>query len=163
MANEGSSAAKSGKLNITRTKVWVGLVSLLLVFYLVVMAQRAVLLMGDSEWVAKLMGVAYLVIPFVAAWALVSEILFGARTESMAKILDAEGGLPEDRLPRTPAGRIVRSAADAEFDKYKLEAEAAPDDWRSWFRLSCAYDAAGDRKRARQAMRDAIALFRAAK
>ena len=163
MANQRRPAAKAGKLNITRTKVWVGLVSLLLVFYLVVMAQRAVLLMGDSEWVAKLMGVAYLVIPLVAAWALVSEILFGARTESMAKALEAEGGLPEDNLPRTPGGRIVRAAADAEFEKYKLEAEEAPADWRSWFRLSCAYDAAGDRKRARQAMRDAITLFRTAK
>ena len=162
MAKQPRPAAKAGTFNITRTKIWVGLVSLLLVLYLVVMTPRAVLLMGDPEWVAKLMGVAYLVIPFVAAWALVSEILFGARTESMAKTLEAEGGLPEDKLPRTPGGRIVRAAADAEFGKYKLEAEEAPDDWRSWFRLSCAYDAAGDRKRARQAMRDAIALFRKA-
>ncbi|MBP2411279.1 hypothetical protein JOF48_000078 [Arthrobacter stackebrandtii] len=147
-------------MKITKTKIWVGLIALLLVFYMVVMLQRAVLLMGDPDWIAKLMGAAYLVIPFVAAWALVSEVLFGARTEAMAKILEAEGGLPEDNLPRTPGGRIVRSAADAEFEKYKEEAEAAPDDWRSWFRLSCAYDAAGDRKRARKSMRDAIALFR---
>ncbi|AIY03883.1 hypothetical protein ART_4284 [Arthrobacter sp. PAMC 25486] len=160
MANQAETATKAARMKITKTKVWVGLIALLLVFYLVVMLQRAVLLVGDSDWIAKLMGVAYLVIPFVAAWALVSEILFGARTESMAKVLDAEGGLPEDNLPRTPGGRIVRAAADAEFEKYKVEAEAAPDDWRSWFRLSCAYDAAGDRKRARKAMRDAIALFR---
>jgi hypothetical protein len=72
------------------------------------------------------------------------------------------GGLPEDNLPRTPAGRIIREAADLEFEKYRLEAQAAPEDWRSWFRLSCAYDAAGDRKRARAAMRDAVRLFRAA-
>ncbi|MGA7206466.1 MAG: hypothetical protein WBX27_17775 [Specibacter sp.] len=130
---------------------------------MVVMIQRSFTLMFVSpEWEAKAMGAAYFVIPFVAAWALISEVLFGARTEKMAKILEAEGGLPEDTLPRTPGGRIVRSAADAEFEKYKAEAEAAPEDWRSWFRLSCAYDAAGDRKRARKSMRDAIALFRAA-
>lgn len=152
--------AAVSKMKITKTKIWVALIALLLVFYLVVMMQRAVLLLADPDWIAKLLGVAYLVIPFVAAWALVSEIMFGARTEQMAKILEAEGGLPEDNLPRTPGGRIVRGAADAEFEKYKLEAEAAPEDWRSWFRLSCAYDAAGDRKRARKAMRDAIALFR---
>jgi predicted TPR repeat methyltransferase len=79
----------------------------------------------------------------------------------MAKVLEAEGGLPVDNLPRTPAGRIVRAAADAEFEKYRVEAEVAPEDWRSWFRLSCAYDAAGDRKRARESMRDAVRLFRA--
>ncbi|MFP5313070.1 MAG: hypothetical protein ACLGH7_11835, partial [Actinomycetes bacterium] len=75
---------------------------------------------------------------------------------------EAEGGLPVDELPRTPGGRIVRAAADAEFEKYRAEAEAAPGDWRSWFRLSCAYDAAGDRKRARASMRDAVKLFTAA-
>lgn len=147
-------------MNLSKTKIWVALIALLLVFYMVVMMQRAVLLMAGSEWIAKLLGVAYLVIPLVAAWALISEIAFGARTEKMAKILESEGGLPEDNLPRTPGGRIVREAADREFEKYKLEAEAEPEDWRSWFRLSCAYDVAGDRKRARKAMRDAIALFR---
>ncbi|NVM95201.1 hypothetical protein [Arthrobacter wenxiniae] len=148
-------------IRISRTKIWVGLICLLLVFYLVVMLQRSFTLMFVSpEWQAKALGAAYFVIPFVAAWALVSEVLFGARTEKLANVLEAEGGLPEDRLPRTPGGRIIRSAADAEFEKYKLAAEAAPDDWRSWFRLSCAYDAAGDRRRARRAMRDAIALSR---
>ena len=145
-----------------RTKIWVAAVTLLLVFYLVVSFQRSVLLLGDSNLTAKAIGAAYLVLPVVGAWALIRELLFGARTEQMAKVLEAEGGLPVDELPRTPGGRIVRAAADAEFEKYRAEAEAAPDDWRSWFRLSCAYDAAGDRKRARASMRDAVRLFTAA-
>lgn len=144
-----------------RTKIWVGAVTLLLVFYLVVSLQRSVLLLSDANLVAKALGLAYLVLPIVGAWALVRELLFGARTERLAKILEAEGGLPEDTLPRTPAGRIIREAADLEFEKYRAEAEAAPEDWRSWFRLSCAYDAAGDRKRARASMRDAVRIFRA--
>jgi Flp pilus assembly protein TadD len=36
--------------------------------------------------------------------------------------------------------------------------EADPDAWERWFELATAYDAAGDRKRARKAMRTAIAL-----
>ncbi|MDF2051301.1 hypothetical protein [Arthrobacter sp. Cr_A7] len=142
-----------------RTKIWVGAVTLLLVFYLVVSFQRSVLLLTDSNLAAQAIGAAYLVLPVIGAWALIRELMFGARTEQMAKVLEAEGGLPVDELPRTPAGRIVRAAADAEFEKYRAEAEAAPDDWRSWFRLSCAYDAAGDRKRARASMRDAVRLF----
>ncbi|MCQ9165613.1 hypothetical protein [Arthrobacter sp. STN4] len=149
-------------IRISKTKVWVALICLLLVFYLVVMFQRSFTLMFVSpEWQAKAMGAGYFLIPLVAAWALIKEVLFGARTEKLANILEAEGGLPVDNLPRTPGGRIVRAAADAEFEKYRLEAEAAPGDWRSWFRLSCAYDAAGDRKRARKAMRDAVTLYRA--
>ena len=145
-----------------RTKIWVAAVTLLLVFYLVVSFQRSLLLLADSNFTAKAIGAAYLVLPIVGAWALIRELMFGARTEQMAKVLEAEGGLPVDELPRTPGGRIVRAAADAEFEKYRAEAEAAPDDWRSWFRLSCAYDAAGDRKRARASMRDAVRLFTAA-
>jgi hypothetical protein len=143
-----------------RTKIWVALVTLLLVFYLVVSFQRSILLLTDSNLTARAIGAAYLVLPVVGAWALIRELMFGARTEQMAKVLEAEGGLPVDELPRTPGGRIVREAADAEFEKYKAEAEAAPGDWRSWFRLSCAYDAAGDRKRARASMREAGRLFR---
>jgi hypothetical protein len=148
-------------LNANRTKIWVGAVTALLVFYLVVAFQRSVLLMSDPNPVAKAIGVGYLLLPAIGAWALVRELLFGARTQRMARILESEGGLPEDNLPRTPAGRIIREAADLEFEKYRAEAEAAPEDWRSWFRLSCAYDAAGDRKRARASMRDAVGLFRA--
>lgn len=143
-----------------RTKIWVALVTLLLVFYLVVSFQRSILLLTDSNLTARAIGAAYLVLPVVGAWALIRELMFGARTEQMAKVLEVEGGLPVDELPRTPGGRIVREAADAEFEKYKAEAEAAPGDWRSWFRLSCAYDAAGDRKRARASMREAGRLFR---
>lgn len=143
-----------------RTKIWVGLICLLLVFYLVVLVQRSVLLLTDPNPVAKALGAALIVLPPIGAWAMIRELLFGIRMEKLAGILESEGGLPVDDLPRSPGGRILREAADAEFLKYQAEAEAAPADWRSWFRLSCAYDAAGDRKRARTAMRDAIALYR---
>ncbi|MEO6530252.1 MAG: hypothetical protein ABIN10_03800 [Specibacter sp.] len=147
-------------LKVSKTRIWVALICLLLVFYMVVMAQRVVFLLSAPELISKALGVALIFIGFVVAWALISEVVFGSRSEQMANILESEGGLPEDNLPRTPGGRIVREAADLEFEKYKAEAEAAPEDWRSWFRLSCAYDASGDRKRARKAMRDAIVLFR---
>ena len=51
-----------------------------------------------------------------------------------------------------------RGAADAQFAQMREEAEAQPDDWRAWFRLALAYDAAGDRTRARAAARHAVAL-----
>lgn len=143
-----------------RAKIGVLLVTILLVFYLVVSAQRGWLLLTSPELTAKAMGAAYLVLPVVGAWALIKELLFGMRTEQMARILADEGRLPVDDLPRTPGGRIVRAAADAQFPQYQAETEAAPEDWRSWFRLSCAYDAAGDRTRARRSMRRAAGLFR---
>ena len=57
-----------------------------------------------------------------------------------------------------PSGRVVRAEGDAVFPAYRADAEAHPDDWRVWFRLGLAYDAAGDRRRAREAVRTAIRL-----
>jgi hypothetical protein len=96
----------------------------------------------------------------VGGWALVREVAFGIRTEQLGRILQEEGGLPPDDLPRTPGGRIDREAADERFELHRTRTEADPGDWRNWYRLSLAYSAAGDRTRARSAMRDAVALFR---
>lgn len=142
-----------------KTKIWVGAILLLFVFYLVAAFGSAARFIAASEPLAKVIGVAALVIPLVGAWILIREILFGARTQKMAGILESEGLLPEDALPRTPAGRIVKAAADEDFVQYKEEAEANPESWKSWHRLALAYDAAGDRRRARESMRTAIGFY----
>ncbi|MGJ7559255.1 hypothetical protein ACP6NG_16815 [Brevibacterium casei] len=145
---------------MSKAKIGAIVVSVLLAFYFVIMGQRAWILIREPDLVPKLMGVSLFVLPVVGAWALIMELLFGARMEKLARILEAEGGLPVDDLPRTPGGRIVQEAADEAFAQYQSEAEAAPEDWRSWFRLSCAYDASGDRRRARSTMRKAITMER---
>ncbi len=38
----------------------------------------------------------------------------------------------------------------------RTEVEDDPDDWRRWYRLARAYDYAGDRRRAREAMKTAV-------
>lgn len=143
---------------MSKAKIGAIIMVVLLGAYLVVMVNRGWILLTDPEPIAKVMGVALFVLPVIAVWAIVRELFFGASMERLAKILEEEGGLPPDNLPRTPGGRIIREAADKEFEKYRSEAEADPDNWRSWFRLSCAYDASGDRKRARSTMRKAVKL-----
>ena len=143
---------------MSKAKIGAIIMVVLLGAYLVVMVNRGWILLTDPEPIAKIMGVALFVLPVIAVWAIVRELFFGASMERLAKILEEEGGLPPDNLPRTPGGRIIREAADKEFEKYRSEAEADPDNWRSWFRLSCAYDASGDRKRARSTMRKAVKL-----
>lgn len=131
-----------------------------LALYLLTLGRRGVLLVSTGEPDAVLLGVGVLLVPAVCAWAVARELAFGARTETLARELDAEGGLPVDDLPRTPGGRVERAAADAAFTRYRQETQAAPRDWRAWFRLACAYDVAGDRRRARSAMRHAVRLHR---
>lgn len=143
---------------MSRAKVGVAIVSIALLLYFWFTYQRAWIMVTDESLLAKGLGLALFALPIVGAWTLVRELMFGAQTERIADVLASEGGLPPDNLPRTPGGRIVREAADAEFERYRAETDTAPDDWRSWFRLSCAYDAAGDRKRARESMRRAIRM-----
>lgn len=126
--------------------------------YLVAIGWRGVLLLGSGSAVGVGLGVGLLVLPLVGAWAVLRELRFGRDTERLAAELEASGGLPVDDLPRRPSGRVERAAADAFFERCKAEVDAAPDDWGAWFRLSCAYDAAGDRRRARGAMRHAVEL-----
>ncbi|MFC6357272.1 hypothetical protein [Luethyella okanaganae] len=135
--------------------------AMLLAIYLVLVGWRAVQFVLTGEPIAVAIGIALLALPVVGAWALARELLFGVRTERLVGVLDEEDALPVDELPRRASGRPVRDAADAEFPRYRAEAEASPGDWHSWFRLGLAYDASGDRRRARQAIRRAIALERA--
>ncbi|WP_374178896.1 hypothetical protein [Leifsonia sp. WHRI 6310E] len=134
--------------------------AIILLVYLVLVFQRSIMLIATGEPVGVAMGVALVLLPIIAAWAIGRELLFGAQTEKLVRILDAEGGLPVEDLPHRASGRPLRDAADAEFPTYKAEVEAAPESWRAWFRLGLAYDASGDRRRAREALRRSIRLYR---
>jgi len=143
-----------------RVRIAAGVMALLLALYLVFVAQYALLLFGSPEPIAKAMGVALIVLPIIGSWALITEILFGVRAERLAKTLENQGGLPDDVVPLRPSGRPDREAADAAFPRYQAEVEADPESWQAWFRLALAYDASGDRRRARWATRRSISLSR---
>lgn len=144
-----------------RVRVAVAIMTVLLLLYVVLAGQRALVLLTSAEPVAIAMGVALLVLPLLALWAIGRELWFGVRAQQLGDRLDAEGGLPDDDLPVRPSGRIEREDGDALFPKYRADVEAHPDDWRARYRLALAYDAAGDRRRARSAVRTAIRLERA--
>ncbi|TFD92662.1 hypothetical protein E3T61_06035 [Cryobacterium lactosi] len=143
-------------------RIAVVVMAVLLVFYLVLVGWRAVLFVQSGDPVGILIGIALIVLPFIGAWALVREINFGIRCERLVKQLDAEGALPVNDLPSRPSGRPFRDAADAQFPQYREAVDAAPEDWRAWFRLGLAYDASGDRRRARSALRTAMSLEKSA-
>jgi len=134
--------------------------AVLLGVYLVLVGWRAVQFIGTGEPIAVAIGVALLVLPLIGAWALWREVLFGARSQTLMTTLAEEGGT-ELGLPTLPSGRPERQAATERFDEFRLAVEAEPESWRAWLRLGLVYDAAGDRRRARQAVRRAIELSRA--
>ncbi|MBX3195003.1 MAG: hypothetical protein KF727_07895 [Microbacteriaceae bacterium] len=139
-----------------RTRVAVAVMAALLALYLVFAVRYGVLLISTGSPIAIALGVALLVLPVMAAGALAAELVFTVRAERLARRLEEEGGMPSDELPLLPSGRIDRDAADAVFPRYREAVDAAPDDWRAWYRLGLAYDASGDRRRARWAIREAL-------
>lgn len=135
------------------------LLTAVVVVYLVLLAQRGVLLLSTGTAVGIGLGLGVLLLPVVGLWIAWANLRFGIRAEKLTNRLAAEGGLPDtSELPRRPSGRVERAAADAYFEQVRTAADAEPDDWRGWYRLAHAYDLAGDRRRAREAMRHAITL-----
>ncbi|MBE1514053.1 hypothetical protein [Nesterenkonia halotolerans] len=141
-----------------KAKFWTGLVIALLAIMLVGAAASAWRFLRVDDLAAQLIGAGAMLIVVLGVWVLGRELLFGIGTERLGRRLEDEGGLPEDTVERSAGGRANREQADEQFKVYAAEAEAAPEDWRSWFRLSIAYDTAGDRVRARKTMRKAISM-----
>lgn len=144
-----------------RTRIGVGIVAVVLVLYIALVAQRAVLLVASGDPVGIAMGIALVLLPVVAVWALWRELSFGLGAQRLGRRLEAEGGLPEEELSLRPSGRPVQAEADALFPAYRDAVERDPDDWRAWYRMGLLYDGAGDRRRARSAIRNAISRERA--
>lgn len=141
-----------------RTRTGAAVLAAALVFYLVAVGWRGLLLISAGGFGPVLLGLAVLLLPFIGGWALWREWVFGTATQRLGEELAARGELPVDDLPRRPSGRPETAAADARFAQARARLAEDPDSWERWFVLSVAYDWAGDRKRARSAMRTAIAL-----
>lgn len=130
-----------------------------LLVYIVLLGRSAVLMIGSGRVVAVVLGVALLILPAIGLWAMIATLRAGFAHQKLARLV-AEDGMELDvsALPRRPSGRIERDAADALFDTVRAELDNDPHDWRRWYRLARAYDYAGDRGRAREAMKKAVEL-----
>jgi len=142
-----------------RTKAVIAVLVVILVFYAVLIGAKGVAFVASGEPVAVVLGIGVLVLPVLGLALVWREITFGRRSAELAAALEAEGGLPLDDLPRRPSGRVERTAADEAFGARQAEVEAEPQSWQAWYRLALAYDDAGDRTRARSAVRRAIELY----
>ncbi|MEX0580602.1 MAG: hypothetical protein WD228_05780 [Mycobacterium sp.] len=130
-----------------------------LLFYFAMLTRTAVALIRTGTPTAVALGVGVLILPVVGAWVLVATLQAGLAHQRLARHAAEDGfELDVSDLPRLPSGRIQRDAADAMFETVRAELDADPDDWRCWYRLARAYDYAGDRSRARDTMRRAVAL-----
>ncbi len=147
--------------SVLRSPFWgAALMAVLLVLYIVLVGQRAVAFIATGLPIGIGIGVALFVVAVIGAVLLVLELRFGFRITRLGARLEREGGAPADVVDARPSGRPTREAADALFPRFRDAVEQDPSDWRGWYRLGVVYDAAGDRKRARAAMREALTRAR---
>jgi hypothetical protein len=130
----------------------------LLAVYVFLLSSWGFSMITSGSTVGLIMGILVLSFPLLGLWVIYRELKFGLKAERLGKELDAAGEWPVFQLVLRPSGRPTKESAD---DNFKIFAELAlknPDDWKSAFALSLAYDACGDRPRARKAMAEAMAL-----
>jgi tetratricopeptide (TPR) repeat protein len=142
------------------SKLGAALMALLTLIYTGLLANTGITLLVLDEPVAKLMGALILVFPIFSIWLTIREFVFGVQIERLASKIEREGKWPHFAFEYRPSGRPTRESADRVFESFAKAAHNNPASAHAWFSLGLAYDASGDRRRARQAMRKALVLSR---
>ncbi|GAA4533361.1 hypothetical protein [Mycobacterium paraffinicum] len=142
-----------------RTQFLIAFLCVAMLVYFVLLGRMAVAMIASGRVAAVGLGLGVLIMPLIGLWAMVATLRSGFAHQKLAQLIAADGmELDTSALPRRASGRIERDAADALFASVRTEVEDHPDDWRRWYRLARAYDYAGDRRRAREAMKTALQL-----
>lgn len=136
--------------------------SLAMLGYLILLSRTGIALISSGKPAAIGLGAAVLIFPIVGGWALFATLRAGFAHQRLAREAVEQGmELDISELPRMRSGRVQRDAADALFETVRAELEADRKNWVRWYRLARAYDYAGDRRRAREAMGKAVTMHAA--
>jgi cytochrome c-type biogenesis protein CcmH/NrfG len=142
-----------------RIQLLIGFMCVALIVYFLMLGRIAMAFITSGRPAPIGLGLALLILPLIGIWVMVSTLRVGLAHQRLARLIKDEGmELDVSALPRMPSGRFQRTAADALFETVRDELERDPDNWRRWYRLARAYDYAGDRSRAREAMKKAVEL-----
>ena len=141
-----------------KVRIGVAVMAAALILYIIVAGGRAVAFLGTGDPVGIAMGIALIVLPIIAGVGAGTRAVVRPARRRLGRRLKAEGELPDDQVAVSPSGRVERADGETVFPKYRAQVEQSPEDWRAWYRLGLAYDAAGDRRRAREAIRASIRL-----
>lgn len=143
---------------MTSAKFGALFMSALAVVYLVLVADRSLALIGSGETIGIAIGSLMILLPALAFWGIFMELRFGLKIEKLGEELKRENTWPQFPFELHPSGRPTKDSAQEVFEEFRQKVESDENNWKAWFSLGLAYDAAGDRARARKAMRQAISL-----
>lgn len=137
------------------TKLWLAVMVAITLLYAFLLFERGIVLLQDGQPVAVIMGIAILVFPLLALATIFFEIRFGLRLAKLEKLFLASG-MESPGYELRPSGRAEPESGKRIFEQLKAALEKDEQNFLLWYLLADAYDKLGDRKRARQAARQAI-------
>ena len=135
--------------------------ALLTLIYAFLLLERALVLLASGDFFQIVFGLAILVFPLLAVWAIISELVFGTRAAKLAAEM-LEGALPIPEYDLKPSGKATSESGQAAFTEIQKRVEADEANPLLWMMLADCYDKLGDRRRARAAARKAISLAKKA-
>ena len=142
-----------------RIQLLIAFMCVAMVVYFIMLGRAGVLLVTSGSAAPIGLGIGIFLLPVVGLWAMIATLRAGFAHQRLARLAREQGmELDVSELPRRPSGRIERAAADELFEGVRADVEEHPDDWLRWYRLARAYDYAGDRGRARETMKKAVAM-----
>src|SRR4051794_26309538 len=142
-----------------RILLLIGFMCVTMVVYFLLLGRIAWAFITSGGGAAIGLGFAILVMPLIGIWVMVSTLQAGLAHQRLARLARERGmELDVGDLPTMPSGRVQREAADELFETVRDELDQDRDNWLRWYRLARAYDYAGDRSRAREAMKKAVEL-----
>ena len=92
-------------------RIGVAVMAVLLGLYVILVGQRAWLLLLTGDPAGILMGAALVILPLIAVWAVGRELWFGVRAEQLGRRLESDGALPAEPVGVRPSGRVLREDA----------------------------------------------------
>lgn len=131
--------------------------------YFALVAGRAFMFIATDDAVARVLGVALLVLPALGVWWLIHEWSTGTTVQRMANELERQDRLPIHDGETDARGKLTPAAQESVFEVAHRNVDAHPDDWAAWFHVAYAYEASGDRSMARKSLRHASDLYRRAR
>ena len=146
-------------MNALRTRLCIGVVCAALIGCFALLGRIALVLIADGRPATVALATGLLVLPLAGLLVAGATMRTGFTHQKLVRLAGSNGmDLDVGALPRRASGRIERAAADELFHTVRAELDADPDNWIRWYRLARAYDYAGDRGRARDAMKKAALL-----
>ena len=150
----------SQRAQALRIQLLIGFMCVALVVYFVMLGRIAMAFITSGGPPAIGLGLALMILPLIGIWAMVEHAAGRSHPSAAGPHHPRRGhGARRQRACRgcrpagssaTPPTRCSRRCAANSTDD--------PDNWRRWYRLARAYDYAGDRSRAREAMKKAVQM-----